>query len=156
MKVTSIKESVSTDFTTGEVHSRSQEIIYSLPPEESFVKCYLEDLGWFNQLSKSCPEVLFHLLKRMDYSNKVSVFIDDKQELATLVNGTVKLIEKCVQELYQKGLLIRYARGKFIVNPKYFGKGSWADIKRIRSEVIYSEEGRFLVHEFISETAKAA
>jgi hypothetical protein len=43
----------------------------------------------------------------------------------------------------------------YLINPFFFGRGKWDDIRKVRLQVIYSEEGRMILKtEF--ETLNAA
>lgn len=131
---------------TGEV-TQTEEIKSTLHTERSdepdFVKLYLDHLAIFNGTDLSINPVLAELLRRATYADSqnphrvvVNAFI--KQEIADIVGyKNTKSIDNAISSFVKANYLKRIARGVYELNPYYFGKGSWKDIKKLRATYDY-------------------
>ena len=59
------------------------------------------------------------------------------------VLGT-NIIDQHITKLVKSGLLSRKDKGMYIANPNLFGKGKWQDIKAIRMQFEYNDNGSFI------------
>lgn len=50
-------------------------------------------------------------------------------------------LNNAVDNFHKKGILLRKARGFYVVDPDQFGKEHWQDVKQIRLTVEYDEDG---------------
>ena len=149
MRINQLTQVSQLDFNTGELINEVTTKSFSLEKEPHFAKFYFKDLCDLNNLSASCHLVFFHLAEIMDYTtNEVIIIKSVKQKIANKIQGTVKLVEKCVNELYQKEFLFRTERSSYILNPKYITKGNWADVKKIEMTIVYTAKGKTLVTTF--------
>jgi DNA-binding GntR family transcriptional regulator len=95
-------------------------------------------------IQKAGNEVLFSILKRIDYSNEIFLFAPVKRKIAEELNLKEVTVSKAIEELCKKEIIIRKERGVYVVNPFYFGRGKWENIKKIRMEIGYDISGRNL------------
>ena len=145
------------DAETGEVIESilsTTELFRRTDGEGNFVKLYITDLGKLNKLQHKTMLVLLELVKTMDYKNEVSVSIGKKKEICkdlevyNLINGervlATNVIDQHITKLVKSGLLHRKDKGMYVANPNLFGKGKWQDIKAIRMQFSYNENGSFI------------
>lgn len=110
--------------------------------EPDFVKLYISDILKLSDISKGTNDILLALLKRINYENEVFILSYVKEEIAKELNLKVVTVNKAVSVLSEKGILLRKARGCYLMNPYFFGRGKWENIKKIRMELVYDETGR--------------
>jgi hypothetical protein len=153
----SVKRTNFVDGATGEVTESitvTSDIFRRTDGEGNFVKLYITDLGILNKLQHKAMMVLLELVKTMDYKNEISVSIGKKKDMCkeldiyNLVNGErvlgTNIIDQHITKLVKSGLLSRKDKGMYIANPNLFGKGKWQDIKAIRMEFEYNDNGSFI------------
>lgn len=104
--------------------------------KDKFAMMYLEDLSGILDLNtKGEYKVLISLVQRAGYNtNEVRIHKDVKTEISEEIGLKFSSVNRAVVSLTKKGLIIRKIfqgkaiRGIYILNPKYFFKGS--DIER--------------------------
>lgn len=129
------------DAQTGEVLEMEQSIgtrtIYKQEPP--YVKLYLQDILYLNDVPKSLTNVLYALLNYVTYA-------DQENGMCIPLNGFIKqqIREKCgmdnprtlnnaLSKLVKGDILKRIGTGTYQLNPYFFGKGDWKDIANIRT-----------------------
>jgi hypothetical protein len=153
----SVKRTNFVDGATGEVTESitvTSDIFRRTDGEGNFVKLYITDLCILNKLQHKAMMVLLELVKTMDYKNEISVSIGKKKDMCkeldiyNLVNGErvlgTNIIDQHITKLVKSGLLSRKDKGMYIANPNLFGKGKWQDIKAIRMQFEYNDNGSFI------------
>ncbi len=153
----SVKRTNFVDGATGEVTESitvTSDIFRRTDGEGNFVKLYITDLGILNKLQHKAMMVLLELVKTMDYKNEISVSIGKKKDMCkeldiyNLVKGEkvlgTNIIDQHITKLVKSGLLSRKDKGMYIANPNLFGKGKWQDIKAIRMQFEYNDNGSFI------------
>ena len=146
-KITRLIEKTIIDNQTGEVLKEEAEKEVYIEKEPDFVKIYLDDLSYMKNLPKWVNKILYELLKIMNYENEIILNSSIKERISKKLNlksnkNAVQLINNSISNFVKKGILLQKERGIYIANPKYFGKGAWSDIKRLRLKVTYSEKGK--------------
>jgi hypothetical protein len=138
------------DYTTGEETSSSKmrEILHSTEPD--FIKVYLDCISGFAEYPKSLNPILLSFLKRMTYADEqggqiicVNLFI--KEAIAKECSVSVKRVEQALTEFVKAKCFLRVAWGTYSVNAKFFGRGNWRDIEKLReiqAEFTLSRDGR--------------
>jgi hypothetical protein len=119
-------------------HSRTG---LTLPKEPPFIKLYLKDLAHIRNLPIWVSGVLYELLKKMDYSNEIVLNSSVKKRIADLLKIGVRSIDNALVKLVSKKVFFRLEPGVYQANPYIFGRGSWADVEKIRLTVTYSADG---------------
>ena len=113
--------------------------------EPPYFKAYVTDLIYFLDISKSNYRILSAFMTHMTYDNMIHVNPIMKQEIQEGLHiKNIQSINNCFSDLCKKGLLMRIRRGSYFVNPNYFARGGWNDIKEIRSTITYNETGRMV------------
>jgi hypothetical protein len=112
--------------------------------EPSYIKLYLQDIGYLYNLPKHLPTLLFELLKLLDYDNEITINLHKKKKIAEALSVKVEHVTNSISVLTKKNILIRIERGVYTINTFLFGKGSWKDILKhresLRLEIIYDEK----------------
>ena len=142
-----IKQSVETSVINdrGELVSKRANKTLSWGSEPPFIKIYLEDVLYLQDLPKSHENILFELLKRATYAGDefgmtVTLSSGLKQIIAkTLGIKNVRSINNALSDLVKGKVLFRIATGVYQFNSYFFGKGDWKDIHRLRLEINYDE-----------------
>lgn len=119
--------------------------------EPSYVKLYLQDIGRLSGLNNSEQKLINELVFNMGFNNIVPAYKPVKQMIALKTGMKYNTIDKALKELCVKGILIRKARGFYIMDPNLFGRGSWKDISNIRLTVVYNENGTKSINTEISK-----
>lgn len=138
-----IKENRVIDGSTGEVLTQTSTVTYAIEDEPPYVKLYIADVLYMSDMPRRYEALTLALLKRVNYAG-------DENGLCVSVNKFVKetickeigwhnvvSIDNAIQVLMKGEIITRIARGVYRFNPYLFGRGNWADIKRLRMEVNY-------------------
>lgn len=128
----------------GEVISVEKITTKFVEREPDYVKLYITDILKLSNISKSNNDILLAILKRMNYNNEVFLLSYVKEEIAQELGLKAVTISKALGVLTDKDILIRKARGCYLINPFFFGRGKWEDIRKIRLELSYDEKGRHI------------
>ena len=116
--------------------------------EPPYVKLYLPNVFDLNNVNSTSKNILLGLLPMMDYSNIIEISTYRKKQLAEKLETSIQTINNSLAKLTSNEIFIKLGTGSYLVNPKYFAKGKWADIQKIRTTIEYSKEGRFVTTEF--------
>ena len=108
--------------------------------EPSFIKLYLDDITYLCDIPKSASDVIFELLKLVDYEQNLYIHKDQKTAICNRLNLKENAVNKAISALNNAQIILRVSRGHYILNPFFFGKGSWKDIRQIRLELLYNPE----------------
>lgn len=143
----STKTSTYIDANTGEV-IKSEEVLEDckFETEPHYTKVYhnfINDIGKLNDLNEGEMKVLYQCMQMMGYeSNMMCLIKGIKLVIAENCGIALKTVDKHIQNLTKKGLLIRStSRGMYMMNPNYFGKGSWKKNKELRLVIDYHQDG---------------
>jgi len=71
--------------------------------------------------------------------------------IANKIGMQYNTLDKSIKELYNKGILIRKARGLYIMDPNLFGRGTWNEVKKIRMVIEYQADGKKIINTTISK-----
>lgn len=143
-------EHLETD-SDGVVTSQFQTNVSSFEREPAYVKVYLDDIGRLNGLEPAEQKLINELVFNMGYNNVVPSYKPVKEVIAKRIGVSLSTINNCIQSLYKKGVLIRKARGFYIMDPNIFGRGSWRDIKKIRMTIDYNDDGTKTINTTVSK-----
>lgn len=143
-----IKEEKTVNNDTGEViieRTITEGSYRQTRDEPAFVKLYLDTVLLNKNISINRNPVLNELLKLMPYaSSPVNYFALNKSIkiiIAEKTNLSLQTINNAITEFVQQKILLRIDRGLYQMNPLFFGKGDWIDIKKIRTSIDFSKHG---------------
>lgn len=117
-----------------------------IPREEpDFIKLYLDHVLVHTDLSVKLSPILVEVCQLANYADDkqggMMVFLNSytKEQIRKNLNYTsIKMVEKSITSLVKSKILIRKGRGAYLLNPYYFGKGHWTDIKKIRATIDFN------------------
>lgn len=130
---------------TGEIDQEVKHQVSYVEREPDYVKLYISDIIRLTDLPKSSNDILLAILKRMTYNNDIALFAPVKREIAKELELKEITISKAIELFVKKSILLRKDRGLYIINPYFFGRGKWEDIRKIRLQVDYSKNGRMIL-----------
>jgi biotin operon repressor len=136
---------------TGEVIKTARTEIAMFESEPAYVKLYLNDLCRMNGLNNSQQKILNALVKNMGYNNVLPSYKPVKEMIAESLGMPYNTLNEGIKELHKKGIIIRKARGFYIMDPNLFGRGSWNDVKKIRMVIEYNADGTKSINTEISK-----
>ncbi len=152
-----IKTLTKVDTTTGEIKEveTTTERQVQIEREPDFIKLYIKDICKLNDIPKTPHRLLNELLKYTSYENKILLPSAIKKEIASKLNTSVQVVDNSLSKLTKKEILKRVGTGVYMLNPFFFGKGKWTDIKKVRMVWEYGEEERRVLSEVkIEEVAQ--
>lgn len=139
------------DENTGEMIQTVNQEVGVFEKEPPYVKLYLEDIGKLNGLNPTENKLVHELVYNMGYNNVVPAYKPVKEIIAKRIGVSYNTLNEAIKSMHRKGVLIRKARGMYIMDPSLFGRGSWSDIKKIRMTIEYGEDGRKQINTEISK-----
>jgi hypothetical protein len=127
---------------TGELLKESTTTSKSVETEPDFVKLYLDDVLRLSNLPTVSNTILNQMLRYMNYENVITVTKFQKENIAQRLGVKVNTIEHAIGKFVKEGILTKVASGNYVANPYLFGKGKWANLRKLRLVVDYDAEGR--------------
>jgi len=127
---------------TEEVDFRVKEV--KTVEQERFMQVYLEDLSRVMNLTQMVEiKVLLWAWKNSSYNesgstkgNEITIVSSHKEQMAEELGYAKKVVSNTVYGLAKKGLLIRVARSRYVLNPKFFFKGKLKDRLRCMQYIL--------------------
>ena len=135
-----VKETI--DITTGEINSIERRSVFQIEKEPDYVKLYLKDIVRLKGLPPSTTMVLNALLQSMGYNNIIPAYAPIKKIICKDLGISIDTLNKAIDNLYKKAILIRLDRGIYMADPELFGRGTWGEIKEIRMMITYGADGK--------------
>jgi len=128
------------------------ETIYSstiVSEEPPYFKMYIKELFYLVNLKSTAERaILVMLLKNMGYDNISKFTISDKDDISKLFDIKIQTINNALSKLLKtKDLFRKLKTTKYEMNPKYFGKGGWKDIRKIIIECDDNAMSRVVIFE---------
>lgn len=140
-KKKTFKETTIIDKKTGEVlNSELKKITYTSEPY--YVKLYIDDLTKILGLSGTANSTLLALIRKMNWDGEVVITKQMKKDVADRLKLKINTIEHAITDLVSENIFIKKGINYYLVNPNYFARGDWADIRSIRMTISYDENGR--------------
>jgi hypothetical protein len=130
---------------TGEISKEIKHQVAFVEREPDYVKLYISDIFRLTDVPKSSNDIMLAMIKRMTYNNDIALFAPVKREIAKELGLKEVTISKAIELFVKKSIILRKDRGLYIINPYFFGRGKWEDIKKIRLQIDYSEKGRMIM-----------
>lgn len=129
----------------GEVVQEVRSQMIQVEREPDYVKLYISDILRLQDIPKSGNEILLAMLKRMTYNNDIALYAPVKREIANELGVKEVTISKAIELFTERSILLRKDRGLYIINPYFFGRGKWEEIRKIRLQILYTKEGRMIL-----------
>lgn len=143
-KINQSIEQIITD-ASGNVISKSENRVTNWGNEPSYIKLYVEDILYLQDLPKQYTGVIMALLKRLSFAGEelgMCVVLQTRIKQAIceeLGYQKVTSLNNALNKLVMGGILYRVDRGIYRFNPYLFGKGDWQDVAKLRLEINYDK-----------------
>lgn len=106
-----------------EVETKSEVIV--LDNKEAFFMTYLSILGVVDQLDKVCQKVLMYCNMNSEYDeNVIHLTKYNIEKMEKNIGLKYQTIKNCITKLKKKEFLFPLGGGSYLINPKYYWKGS--------------------------------
>ena len=104
--------------------------------EPHYIKKYQQCFDAENSLKKRTKEILNELLIYTDY-RKNTIYLNQqiKVDICDKLGIAYQTMTNALTELKKSQILFYIDTGLYIVNPCYFGKGEWPELKKIRDKL---------------------
>ena len=117
--------------------------------EPQFIKLYVDFVLSSKELSRSLNPVLLAFVSYMTYADTNNssggqvIYINKamKDDICEKLNIKIDRVNQSLMQFKKAGIFKALAKGKYQVNPNYFGRGEWRDIKQIKGTFNYSKNG---------------
>lgn len=129
------------DKETGELVTLEVKNTCVAKSEPAYYKVYIQDINRIYGLNMSEQKIIQSLAANMSYNNMVVLLKPIKDIMMEQLNMPLNTLNKGIQKLAEKGLLIRQAKSVYLINPYYIAKGKWEDIESLRLQIDYSADG---------------
>ena len=142
-----VNQSVETSILNeqGELIEKRANRTLSWGDEPNYIKLYIHDVLYLQDLPKQYANLTWALLKRISYAG-------DKDGMCIVLAPRIKkaicdelgwkrtsTFDNALHKLTDGKILYRIDRSIYRFNPYLFGKGDWQDIARLRLEINYSD-----------------
>ena len=131
-KIVQIAETRQVDSATGEVTLSEVTNVIRLPQEPPYVKMYIEDLTAVLDVPAGPRDVLYRLVRRMDYDGLIGLTPPIREAICRDAGIKNQTLYNYISTLTKKSIMKAVGRSTFEMNPKYFAKGDWKDIHQRR------------------------
>jgi len=140
------EEIIVTDVESGDTRATKETNVIRLPSEPPFIKLYIEDLSNFIGLKERHRDVVFELIKKLDYEGMVTLTPRTRAAIAGRLGISDQSFRNYLSEVVKTGLFKRISHNEFEVNPHYFARGDWQSVYHRRKEFVmeirYTDKGR--------------
>ena len=114
---------------------------------DDFIMCFLSSIREVAALDGNSIRVLLYCWKYSSFNYNLpeaNVIVNDKDFKSTIRKNGLDMsdavINNCFMKLSKAGMLLAKCRGKYILNPKYFFKGTLANRSKLQVNIIYDGE----------------
>lgn len=132
------RNEVTTVDQDGVVLQTTTENIFKLytASEPHYIKQYQQCFYPVNLLKKKTKEILQEILLYVTY-NKNTIYLNQpiKVDICNKLGIAYQTMTNALTELKKSQILLYIDTGLYVVNPFYFGKGEWKELKKIRDRI---------------------
>jgi hypothetical protein len=139
------------DTNTGEViYDKTNVISFThLPNEPEYIKLYINDLGGLCKLSDGQRSILLYMAACSGYDGVIMLPLGQKVRIANTANCSVSAINNAINCFCKNKILKRLDTGLYELNPDYFARGKWKEIRERRkafyTTITYTPDGQRVV-----------
>ena len=136
------------DKLTGELLRDRTNIIdiTRMPEEPAYIKFYIDDLSGFSKLTAGETKILLYVAAAADYEGLVSLPLGVKNRIAKSAGCTSGTVSSAISKFCNQEILKRLDVGLYELNPDYFAKGKWREIRERRkafyTTITYTPDGQ--------------
>lgn len=140
------EEIIVTDVETGQTRATKETNVIRMPSEPPFIKMYIDDLSHFMGLKDRHRDIVFELIKKLDFEGMVTLTPRTRAGIAERLGISDQSFRNYLSEVVKTGLFKRISHNEFEVNPHYFARGDWQSVYHRRKEFVmeirYTDKGR--------------
>lgn len=140
------EEVIVTDVETGQTRAMKETNVIRMPSEPPFIKMYIDDLSHFIGLKERHRDIVFELIKKLDFEGMVTLTARTRAGIADRLGISDQSFRNYLSEVVKTGLFKRISHNEFEVNPHYFARGDWQSVYHRRKEFVmeirYTDKGR--------------
>jgi hypothetical protein len=146
------------DKLTGELLSDETNVIdiYRMPAEPAFIKFYIDDLASLQKLTAGETQILLYVAACADYKGMIALPTGIKKRIANSANCSDGAVNNAVNKFCKSDILRKEGGGLYELNPDYFARGKWREIRERRKEfytkTTYRRDGTKEVETNVIET----
>jgi hypothetical protein len=136
------------DNKTGETSETKKFSKISIPKEENYIKIYIKHINYLNNLPNGLDPLIYALIKRVGYNNQIIINSSVKRQIADDIDKSFNTINQYITKLVKYKIILRKDTGIYVLNPVFYGKGSWTDIVELRESLeinITYKEGNYTI-----------
>ncbi len=139
------------DTLTGELLSDKTNIIdiNQLPAEPEYIKLYIGDLGRLCDLTDGQRSILLYIAACTDYQGIAMLPTGQKIRIAKSVNCSIGAVNNAVNFFCKRNILRKEGIGLYELNPDYFARGKWREIRERRKDfqtkITYRRDGTRMI-----------
>ena len=122
------------DFRTGEVVAEETDVTFYIDAETTYVKMYATAACVLGEVPIAERETLRLIAMRLDYDGKVFISKSIQTELCDALHVTPKTLSNRIAYLLKRGMLHRVRYKEYLVNPDYYARGDWTNVKKLKKD----------------------
>lgn len=104
--------------------------------EPAYVKQYLQDPDLIYSIPKGASRLLTELFQLVSFNNNfINLNASIKRKICKKLNIKIESLDNSLSILSKNHFLLRIDTGFYLLNPYYFGKGDWINMKKIREKI---------------------
>jgi hypothetical protein len=139
------------DNNTGELlYDKTNVIdINKMPDEPAYIKFYIDDLSGLQGLTAGETKILLYVAASADYKGMLALPTGIKSRIAKSIGCSDGAVNNAVNLFCKKQILIKEGGGLYELNPDYFARGKWREIRERRkafyTKITYTPDGQRVV-----------
>ncbi len=159
-KVRHVREHTEIDQNTGEIKKYESTTVSVADTEPPYVKLYIEDISKLYDLPASGKDLIYALIRIMDYRGYISLNKAYKDIICKEIGIQDKTFRNTISKLIKKEVLKLIGKGLYEMNPNLFAKGTWQEIQKRRNNfrliIDYSYDGDRKINGEVADDQKTS
>jgi len=139
------------DNNTGELLHDTTNIIdiHHMTAEPAYIKLYIDDLGLLSRLSAGESQILIYVAACADYKGMVALPTGIKTRIVKTIGCSDSAVNNAVNKFCKENILRKEGGGLYELNPDYFARGKWREIRERRKDfqtkITYRRDGTRMI-----------
>ena len=125
------------------------DITVQFPQEPAYVKIYIDNLCAVTKAPDSLKDVLFLILRKLDYDGYIALSTRYRKEICKLLGIKDGTLRNRLYSLSKMGIIASCGGNEYQANPNLFARGEWKKIIEQRREfemrIKYSPNGETII-----------
>lgn len=138
-RIAKVEQRTITNSETGEIVQTERTELLPVLKTPDFVMCFTADITYLQNINGGAAKILFGLLTLVDRNNEITLNKARKDEISHKIGIKPSSFGPLLSQLVKAEVVIKRenAQGIYILNPNFFGKGRFRDIKKLRMLIEY-------------------